>query len=131
MKYIVNVRGTEIDVDELEFGVMHGSPEGNVDLYVRIEDREEDIYTSEDKKTLWTEWLNACCEDKNNPKDRIRRVEAKVYGGENDAQLYRSIVIEHGYLASFVEMSGGTDYEYEVVLKRAPRKAGEVSIVAG
>ena len=131
MKYTVSLNGTKIDVDELEFGVIGGSPEGNIDLYIRITDMEEDIYTEGSKKNLWTTWLNACCEDKNNPKERIRKVEAKIFGGENDSQLYRTIVIENGYLASFVESSGGTQYSYEVTLKRAPRKKGVVSVKAG
>jgi len=131
MKYTISVNGTEIDIDELEFGVLGGSPEGNIDLYVHITDNEEDIYTGEKKKNLWTEWLNACCEDKNNPKERIRKIEAKVFGGGKDDQPYRTIVIENGYLASFVETSGGTSYAYEATLKRAPRKKGEVSVKAG
>ena len=131
MKYTITVRGTEIEVDELEFGVHKGSPEGNVDLYIRVADNEEDIYTGEAKKTLWTEWLDACLEDKQNPGERIRKVEAKVFGGESDSTPFRTLVIEHGFLADFDEHSQGIDYGYTALIRRAPRKKGEISVKAG
>jgi len=132
MKYTISVAGgEEIEVDSMQFGMGKGSPEGNIELFVCVTDLEEDIYTESGKKNLWTGWIDKCCMDKHNPNERIRKVVAKVYGGDGDDTLYRTVTIENACITSFRESSMGTHFEMEVVIKRAPRKAGEISVAAG
>ncbi len=132
MKYTVDIDGNEIEVDGLEYGVLSGSSEGNIDLYVRIIDEKMDIYDS-DKKDVWISWINACIGEDHNPEERIKPIIVKVYGGEADTDCYRTITIKHACIASYQEMSGRDEHSYEVIIKRAPRKGDEdaVSIVAG
>jgi len=130
MKYTVQIKDSaEFDVDFLEFGIAgDGASEGWADLYIRVVDEEEEIYTDADKKSVWMEWLDACCGEKNNPEERIRKVVAKVYGGDTDSDVYRTLTIENGYIDSYVESSAGTTYQYQAVIKRAPLKKGKVSV---
>lgn len=130
MKYTIQVRDSEeFDVDFMEYGIhSDGASEGWADLYIRVVDHEEEIYTDPAKKSVWTEWLDCCCGEKNNPQDRVRQVVARVYGGDEDNEVYRTMTIENGYLDSYVERSSGTDFQYQAVIKRAPLKKGEVSV---
>jgi hypothetical protein len=123
MKYTVEIGGDPIEVDGIEFGVLDGSPEGNIDLYIQIFDSEEDIYTDESKRTKWIDWLNSCMGPEHDPAERIKTVTAKVFGGPEDGQCFRTIKIEHACIASFTEKAGASDFNYEVTIKKAPRKA--------
>jgi hypothetical protein len=125
VKYVVEIKGNEIEVDAVVFGADNTS-EGWAELYITVEDLTEDIFDS--SKNVWIEWLNANCGDKHNPGERILRVVVKVFGGPNDNTLYRTMEIEHAYLASYVEKSQGTDHSYSATIRRAPRRRGEFRV---
>ena len=118
----------EIRVDHLEFGVStEGATEGWADVYIRVRDMEADIYTDETKK-IWIEWLNDNCGEKNNPEKRVLPVEAKIYSDEEE--VYRSVSIEHAYLASYMEDSMGANHSYNAEIRRAPTRKGDIKIKA-
>ena len=123
MKYTVNIGGDEIIVDGIDFGMMDGSPEGNIDLYIRIFDSEEDIYTDESKRSIWIDWLNKCMGPEHEASERIKSVTAKIFGGPGDGECYRTIKIKHACIASFYEVAGASEFQYQVELGKAPRKA--------
>ena len=126
MKYTIQVGDEEeIVVDGIEFGMLDGSPEGNIDLYIRVTDREEDIYTDSSKNTLWVDWLNNCVGTTRKATEKIKKVVAKIYGGQGNQEVYRSITIKNAIIASYTEIVGADDYQYEVIIKRAARKAQE------
>jgi hypothetical protein len=125
VKYTVTVAGEEITVDGIEFGMMDGSPVGNIDLYIRVTDSEEDIYTHETKSTFWVDWLNDCVGTTRKASEKIKEVVAKIYGGQGNQETFRTITIKNACIASYVESAGAGDYQYEVLLKKAPRKAKE------
>lgn len=125
MKYTVAIDGNEMEVNGIEFGMLDGNPEGNIDLYLRVFDSEEDIYTDASKRTVWIDWLNNCLGTTRDPAERIKPVVAKVYGGSGDQECYRTIRIQHACIASFVESAGADEFHYEVTIKRAPRRAQE------
>lgn len=129
MKYTIDIGGTKgIKVDFLEFGIAsEGAVQGWADLYINVQDNEMDIFTDSSKK-VWIEWLNACCGDKNNPQERILPVVAKVFGGDDDTQGYRTIEIEHAYLASYVEQSVGSQHSYAATIRRAPIRKGKIEV---
>lgn len=122
MEYELKIAGNKIKVDGIEFGAWDGSSEGNIDLFIRVFDSEEDIY----KKSLWIDWVNSCLGEKHNPAERIKDVIATISDG--DGKCYRTITIKNACIASFSESSGGADFSYEVVIKRAPRKGDEKSV---
>lgn len=123
MKYTLSIDGDEIIVDGIEFGMRSGSPEGNIDLYIKVFDSEEDIYTDESKRSIWIDWLNKCMGPEHEASERIKPVTAKIFGGPEDGECYRTIKIEHACIASFNESAGASDFNYEVTIKKAPRKA--------
>jgi hypothetical protein len=125
MKYTVEVEGKEIEVDGIEFGTTSGSAEGNINLFITVFDRDEDIYTNESKRDMWINWLDKCLGDKHNPAERIKPVVAKIWGGPNDSVCYRTIRIHDACMDSFNEMSSGMDCSYTVTITRAARKARE------
>jgi hypothetical protein len=133
MKYTIEIDGDEIIVDGIEFGILDGSPEGNIDLYIRVFDSEEDIYTDQTKRSKWIDWLNKCMGPEHEAAERIKSVTAKIHGGPGDEQCYRTIRIEHACIASFNESAGASDFNYEATLKKAPRKAknNQVEVKAG
>jgi len=129
MKYTIAIGGGgEFEVDSMVFGVVGAETvEGWADVRIQVNDEEEDIYTDE-KKKVWIEWLDKCCMDKHNPEERIRKVVAKVYGGDDDSDAYRTVTIENGYLDRYVEHSEGDNHSYEATIRRAPKKQGEVKV---
>jgi hypothetical protein len=139
MKYTLQINESTFEVDGLEVGVLQGSSTGNIDLYIRIEDSDMDIYESPAKKDFWSEWVDQCCADKGNPETRVRKVVAKVMGGDKNNETWRTVTIEKGYISRFTEISDRgnpvrrrpTEYKYEATIRRAPNKKGEVSIKAG
>ncbi len=124
MKYTLDIAGSELEVDGITFGTHNGSSEGNIDLFITVFDREEDIFTDTQKSGIWLDWV-AKCVGEANPRDRIRKVIAKISGGENDGECYRTITIENACISSFVEHSGGDQHQYEVTIRKSPRKARE------
>lgn len=133
MKYTVDINGDEIVVDGIEFGMLDGSPEGNIDLYIRVFDSEEDIFTDESKRSKWIDWVNICMGPEHKSEEQIKSVTAKIFGGPGDGDTYRTVKIEHACIASFTESAGASDFNYEVTLKKAPRKAKKnlVEVIAG
>ena len=124
MKYTIQVGDEEeIVVDGIEFGMLDGSAEGNIDLYIRVTDSEEDIYTDSSKSSLWVDWLNNCVGTTRKSTEKIKKVVAKIYGGQGNQEIYRTITIKNACIASYSESAGADDYQYEVEIKRAARKA--------
>jgi hypothetical protein len=126
VRYTIQVGDEEeIVVDGIEFGMTDGSPEGNIDLYIRVTDNEEDIYTDSSKSTLWVDWLNNCVGTTRKSTEKIKEVVAKICGGEGNQEIYRTITIKNACVASYTESARVDDYQYEVEIKRAARKARE------
>jgi hypothetical protein len=125
MRYEVEVDGNKIEVDGIEFGVANGSSEGNIDLFIRIFDKDEDIYTDPQKKNFWINWLDKCLGTTRDPTERIKSVIATILGGEGDNDPYRTITIQNACISSFNESASSNYYSYVVTLKKAPRKARE------
>ena len=122
--------GEEFRVDDLTYGInADGAVEGFADIFISVSDREEDIFKEASKK-VWLEWLDACCGDKHNPEERIRRVVAKIYAGDENTDVVRNIKIEKAYLASYVESSEGTNHYYKAEIRRAPERNAEVTVTA-
>jgi hypothetical protein len=133
MKYKLTISGESIEVPYMEFGIdSNDASEGWADLYVKIEDWEQHVYTDPAKKSFWVNWLDSYCMKKDNPQDRIKSVIAEVYGGTNNDELFRKVSIENAYISAFREGNLlGDDREQMdlmVEIRQAPHLHGDVSV---